>query len=189
MTPAAGSVFSKQSVLDNSSCAILSALGTKATASKYMFGTLTALEASNIVELPAIPTDNASNALKLQTQAQLKAACVTSAAAAAASAPQQQSFGAAATAAGASAAVRTDGLAPAAEATAPQGQSDTGQKHHLPLARARPKQPEHRCLQPADSQLLQPCIQPMQKVLAGTTALVTGDLCQVMLANQEYSTT
>ncbi|DBB01106.1 TPA: hypothetical protein ACH3X1_000998 [Trebouxia sp. C0004] len=66
-----------------------------------MFGILTALEASNTIELPAIPADNASNTLKLQTQAQQKAACVTSVAAADAS--QQQSFLAPAAAAAASA--------------------------------------------------------------------------------------
>ncbi len=78
------------SVLDNSSSAILSASGTKATASRYIRCTLIALEASNTIELPAIPTNGASKALQLQTQAQQKAA--NASAAAAASAPQQQSF-------------------------------------------------------------------------------------------------
>ena len=77
-----------------------------------MICTLIALEASNTIELSAIPTKGVSNALQLQTQAQQKAACAS--AAAAASAPQQQFFVAPAAVAAAS----VPGWTPAAEVAA-----------------------------------------------------------------------
>ena len=76
-----------------------------------MSSTPIAYEASNVLELPAIPTSGIGKTLKLQHCAQLKAACVTSAAVAAASAPYQLSL------------VATEPSAAAAAASEPQQQS------------------------------------------------------------------